>query len=76
MGQGSPVMENKMAQRNFVAKHMNTFNRAATHRDRTKYSRNDFDMDEFYDEEDFGHTEQPAIANPKKFETSSISSSL
>lgn len=24
---------------NFVAKHMNTFNKPATHRDRTKYTR-------------------------------------
>lgn len=62
-----------MKARNFVAKHMNTFNRAATHRDRTKYSRNDFNLDEFYDEEDWGWIENtPAIADPKQFETAFI----
>lgn len=30
-----------MKPRNFVAKHMNTFNRAQTHRDRTKYNKRD-----------------------------------
>lgn len=55
--------------RNFVAKHMNTFNRAATHKDRTKYSRNN----KWDDEWDYDCLEQPAIANPSDFETTSLS---
>ncbi|AXQ66714.1 hypothetical protein HOT95_gp089 [Vibrio phage vB_VpS_PG07] len=36
--------------RNFVAKHARSFNKAAVHRDRTKYTRNTNWMDEWLDD--------------------------
>lgn len=58
---------------NFVAKHARSFNLATVQRDRTKFHRPSSKslMDEWLEED--WDLEQPAIADPKEFETPSIS---
>jgi len=57
-------------QNNPVAKHCRTFNKATVQRDRTKFHRassNKMSLDEWYEENE--GWEEPAIKNPKDFDT-------